>query len=412
MATTHPPLDLAAVRAHFPALQRTVHGDRPLVYLDNAATSQKPQVVIDRIARYYAHENSNVHRGVHALSQEATDAYEGARESIRAHLNAASIREVLFTRGTTESINLVAHCFARPRLRPGDEILITAMEHHSNIVPWQLVAEATGAHLRVVPVDETGTLDLEAFERLLTPRVKMLALVHISNALGTVNPVQRIIAYAHGLDIPVLVDGAQSVPHGPVDVQALGADFFCFSAHKALGPTGFGVLYGREALLETMAPWQGGGDMIERVTFERTTYNELPYRFEAGTPNIVGAIATATALGYLQEVGTTAVAAHEHALLSYATERLSAIDGLRIVGTAADKASVVSFVLEGVHPYDVGVLLDHMGIAVRTGHHCTQPLMQRFGLPGTVRASFAFYNTMEEVDQLAEGVEKAAAMLT
>ncbi|MEM1126707.1 MAG: cysteine desulfurase [Bacteroidota bacterium] len=410
--TRTPILDVDAIRAQFPALHRTVHEGTPLVYLDNAATSQKPQVVLDRLAHYYAQENSNVHRGVHTMSQEATDAYEEAREVIREHLNAASTREVIFTRGTTEGINLVARSFAQPRLRPGDEILITAMEHHANIVPWQLVAEATGARLQVIPVDDRGVLDVDAFERLLTPRVKMLAVVHISNALGTVNPVRHLITQAQGLGIPVLVDGAQSVPHGPVDVQALGADFFCFSAHKALGPTGFGVLYGREALLETMPPWQGGGDMIERVTFERTTYNELPHRFEAGTPHIAGAVATATALQYLQEIGPAAVAAQEQDLLTYATGQLEEIEGVRLVGTAPDKASVLSFVLDGVHPYDVGVLLDHMGVAVRTGHHCTQPLMQRFGLPGTVRASFAFYNTREEADRLAASVRRAASMLT
>lgn len=400
------------VRRDFPVLRTEVHG-LPVAYFDNAATSQKPQAVIDRIERYYSAENANVHRGVHTMSQTATDAYESARDRLAAFINAPSRSEVVLTRGTTESINLVASCWGGEHLKPGDEILVTGMEHHSNIVPWQLAAGRTGAELKVAPVTDDGELDYTEFERMLAGgRVKMLAVVHTSNSLGTVNPVRRMISDAHGLGIPVLIDGAQAVPHGPVDVQDLDCDFLAFSSHKMFGPTGVGVLYGKERHLESMPPWQGGGDMIEEVSFEGTTFNELPYKFEAGTPNIAGTIGFGAAVDYLHDIGYDFIRRQEADLLAYATRRMSDVEGLRIIGTAADKASVVSFLLGESHPYDVGAILDRFGIAVRTGHHCTQPLMRRYAIPGTVRASFAFYNTREEIDRMIDALDKAREMLS
>lgn len=401
---------LSAIRADFPTLSATVHGE-PLVYLDNAATSQKPLAVIKRIEDYYRNENANVHRGVHSLSQIATDAYEGAREKIAEFIGATSSREVIFTKGTTESVNLIAATMGFGQIKEGDEIVVTEMEHHSNIVPWQLLCERTGARLRVAPITEEGGLDYNEFQILLNERTRLVAVVHVSNSLGTINPVRRIISDAHGMGVPVLLDGAQAVPHMKVDVSALDVDFYCLSSHKLFGPTGFGILYGKEALLEALPPWQGGGDMIEEVDFSGTTFNELPHRFEAGTPHIAGAIGFAAALEYVESIGYDWIHDQENDLLHYATSVLSGIDGLRIIGTAPKKASVISFLLGNAHPYDVGTVLDRMGIAVRTGHHCTQPLMKRLGVPGTVRASFAFYNSRSEIDQLAAGLERAAGML-
>lgn len=398
-------LDVMRLRRDFPILRQTVNG-KPLVYLDSAATSQKPQSVIDCEAYYYAALNANIHRGVHTLSQLATDAYEAARDTVQGLINAARREEIVFVRGTTEAINLVAASYGQ-RLRPGDEILISAMEHHSNIVPWQLACERTGAILRVAPINDAGELLLDAFERLLGPRTRLVAVTHLSNALGTVNPVRYLIELAHAKGVPVLVDGAQAVPHLNVDVQALDCDFYAFSGHKLYGPTGIGVLYGKAALLDVMPPYQGGGDMIREVTFRRTTYNELPFKFEAGTPNIAGVIGLGAAIGYVSAVGLDAIAAHEHALLAYATGQAAQIAGLRIIGTAADKASILSFVLDGVHPHDAGTILDVEGVAVRAGHHCAMPVMERFDVPATVRASFALYNTREEVDALFRAVCKA-----
>ncbi len=398
-----PRLDVARVRSEFPILATRVHG-RPLVYLDNAATTQKPQAVIESLDRYYRAENANIHRGVHYLSQLATEAYEAAREKVARFLNAASSREVVFVRGTTEGINLVAQTFARSVVRPGDEILITGMEHHSNIVPWQLLAEQTGAVLRVAPLTDAGELDFDGFERLLGERTRLVSVVHLSNALGTINPVRRITAAAHARGIPVLVDGAQSAPHLGVDVQALGCDFFVFSGHKLFGPTGIGVLYGREALLERMPPWQGGGDMISSVSFERSTWAGLPAKFEAGTPHIAGAIGLGTAIDWLSAIGLDAVAAHEDELLSYATAAVGRIPGVTLIGTAREKASILSFSLGSVHAHDIGQVLDLEGIAIRAGHHCAQPVMQRFGVAATARASFALYNTAAEVDALVAGL--------
>ena len=403
--------DVQARRAEFPVLQRQVHG-KPLVYLDNAATAQRPQAVIDAVTTFYRLHNANVHRGVHTLSNEATDLYEGARRTVCEHINARSPREIIFTRGTTESINLVAQSYARNRLGPGDEILISHMEHHSNIVPWQLVCEQTGAQLKVIPINERGELDLAALDGMLSERVKLLALVHISNALGTINPVREVIDKAHRFDIPVLLDGAQALPHLQVDMQALECDFYCFSGHKMYGPTGIGVLYGREALLDAMPPWQGGGEMIAEVSFERTTYSELPGKFEAGTPNMAGAVGLGAAVNYLRAVGLPAIAAYEADLLHYATQQLKAVDGLRIIGEAEHKASVISFVIEGMHPHDLGTLVDLEGVAVRTGHHCAMPLTRFFAVPATSRASFGLYNTHEEVDRLIAALEKARTMLT
>jgi len=398
--------DVWRLREDFPILQQRVHG-KPLVYLDNAATSQKPQVVIDTITQYYAAENSNIHRGVHFLSEQATHAYEGARDTVRRFLNAADSRELIFVRGTTEGINLVAQSYGRTVLKAGDEIIITAMEHHSNIVPWQLLCEQVGARLRVISMNHAGELLLDEYARLLNERTKFVAVVHVSNALGTINPVKRLIEMAHRQNIPVLVDGAQAVPHVTVDVQDLGCDFYAFSGHKLFGPTGIGILYGKADLLEAMPPYQGGGDMISLVTFEKTHYNVLPYKFEAGTPHIAGGIGLGTAIDYVNGIGLEAIAAYEHELLAYATEALSMINGLRIIGTAKEKASVLSFVLEGIHPHDIGTILDQEGVAVRAGHHCAMPVMQRFGVPATVRASLAFYNTKEEVDALVRALHKA-----
>jgi cysteine desulfurase/selenocysteine lyase len=398
--------DVERVRRDFPILSRTVHG-KPLTYLDSAASSQRPLQVIRAVDDYETRSHANVHRGVHALSQEATAAFEGARERVRRFINAGSTREIIFTRGTTEGINLVAQSFGRARLGPGDEILITALEHHANIVPWQMVRDATGCSLVVAPINSAGELIMEEFHRLLTPRTRLVAVAHVSNALGTILPVADIIAAAHARDVPVLVDGAQAVPHTRVDVQALGADFYVFSAHKLYGPTGIGVLYGREALLSAMPPWQGGGDMILTVTFERTTYNDLPYKFEAGTPNISGAVGLGAAIDYVESLGIEAIAAHEHSLLEAATAALTQIPGLRLIGTATHKAAVVSFVLAGIHPHDLGTILDAEGVAVRTGHHCAQPVMDFFSIPATARASFACYNTLAEVQQLAAALRRA-----
>ena len=392
------------VRADFPILAREVRGKR-LVYLDSAASTQKPQVVIDAVSRFYSEDYSNVHRGVHYLSQRATDLYEDARGTVREFLNAERDEEIIFVRGATEAINLVAQTYGRSKLGPGDEIIVSAIEHHANIVPWQMICQEKGATLRVIPMDEHGELRLEMFEPMLSERTKLVSIVHVSNALGTVNPVREIIDIAHRHGVPVLVDGAQSVQHLPVDVRALDCDFFTFSGHKIYGPTGIGVLYGKKVLLDDMPPYQGGGDMILSVSFERTVYNDVPFKFEAGTPDIAGAIGLAAALRYLRSHDITAVAAHESELLRYATERLETITALRIIGTAREKASVISFTLCAVHPHDIGTILDQHGIAVRAGHHCAQPVMQHFGIPATARASFAMYNTIEDVDALVHGIQ-------
>jgi cysteine desulfurase / selenocysteine lyase len=403
------PRSRAHWRDDFPILRRRVNG-KPLVYLDNAATTQKPQVVIDAESCYYTHDNANVHRGVHSLSQRATDAYEAARARIQRFINAAAAEEIVFVRGATEAINLVAQSYARPRLNPGDEIIISAMEHHSNIVPWQLVGQQTGAVLKVVPINDAGELQLDAFRNLLGPRTRLVAMTHLSNALGSIVPVEAVIALAHDRGVPVLVDGAQAISHLPVDVRALGCDFYVFSGHKIFGPTGIGVLYGRAELLDAMPPYQGGGDMISSVTFEKTEYNDLPYKFEAGTPNIAGAIGLGAAVDYVSAIGMQAIAAHEQDLLTHATQAVSGIPGLRIIGTARRKASILSFALDGMHPHDVGTILDCQGVAIRAGHHCAMPVMQRYGIGGTARASFALYNTREEVDALVAGIRKAQEM--
>ena len=403
-------IDVASIRRDFPILSQEVNG-KPLVYLDNAASSQRPRAVIDAVSAYYEHDHANVHRGVHTLSQRATDAYEGARDVVRNFINARDTKEIVFVRGTTEAINLVAQSYARPRLEPGDEILISALEHHANIVPWQLVCEQTGAKLRVIPIDRHGEVQFDAFERLLNAKTKLLALAHVSNALGTIVPVAQYIARAKALGIPVLLDGAQAISHGQVDVRALDCDFYCFSAHKMCGPTGFGVLYGRQQLLETMPPWQGGGDMILTVSFEKTTYNQLPWKFEAGTPHISGAIGLAAAIRYLQQVGMERIARYEHRLLEYATARLERVPGLKIIGTASNKAAVVSFTLEGIHPHDIGTILDTEGVAIRTGHHCAMPVMEFFEIPATARASMSFYNTFEEIDRLVAALERTRSLL-
>lgn len=397
------PLDL---RADFPALQQSMNG-QPLVYLDSAASAQQPVSVIDAVANYQRNDHANVHRGVHTLSHRATEAYEGARNKIQAFINAAKRSEIVLTSGTTEAINLVAQSFCRPRLGPGDKILITHLEHHSNIVPWQLLCEQTGAQLIVAPMDEQGQLDLDALRALLTDDVALLALGHVSNALGTINPIKQIVGWARERDITVLVDGAQGVPHMAVDVRDLGCDFYAFSGHKMFGPTGTGVLYGKEALLDAMPPWQGGGDMILEVSFDTTTYNELPYKFEAGTPNIAGVVGLGAAVDYLNDIGIDKIARHEHELLEYMSSRLADIDGIRLIGTAKHKASVQSFMLNDIHPHDLGTILDHQGVAIRTGHHCAMPVMEFFGLPGTARASLALYNNNEDVDRLVAAVEKA-----
>lgn len=397
--------DVERIRQDFPILNETVHG-RPLVYLDSAATSQKPQVVIDALDRYYAQQNSNVHRGVHYLSQLATREYEDARVKIQHFLNAADSHEIIFTRGTTEGINLVALSFGRKFVHAGDEIIISAMEHHSNIVPWQMLCEQTGAKLRVIPMNDAGELLMDEFATMLNSKVKIVAVNHISNALGTINPVKRIIELAHSRDIPVLIDGAQAAPHLKIDVRDLDCDFYAFSGHKLCGPTGIGALYGKSHWLESMPPVFGGGDMIASVSFEKTTYNSLPYKFEAGTPNIADAIGLGVAIEYLNSIGLEKIAAYEHELLEYATETIGAIPGVTLIGTAQEKASVLSFTIEGIHPHDIGTILDQEGIAVRAGHHCAQPVMKRFGVPATARASFAFYNTKAEIDVLAEGIQK------
>jgi cysteine desulfurase / selenocysteine lyase len=399
------PFDARRARQDFPVLRQLVHG-KPLVYLDNAATTHKPAAVLEAIARFYSEDNSNVHRGVHELSQRATLAYEGARARVRRFLNARHDREIVFVRGTTEAINLVAHSYGGQHLRPGDEVLITAMEHHSNIVPWQMLCERAQATLRVAPITDEGELMMDRFAELIGPRTRLVAIVHMSNALGTINPVNEIVRLAHERGVPVLIDGAQAVAHWKVDVQEMDCDFYAFSGHKIYGPTGIGVLYGKASLMDVMPPYQGGGDMIASVSFEKTTYNKAPHRFEAGTPHIAGAVGLSAALDYLEGLGLERVAAHEDQLLARATAALSAIPRVRLIGTAPRKSSVVSFVLEGIHPHDIGTVLDQQGIAIRAGHHCTQPLMDRFGLPATARASMALYNLPEEIDALAAGIDR------
>jgi cysteine desulfurase / selenocysteine lyase len=414
MATPSParPMQPAAafeaerVRRDFPILERSING-RPLVYLDSAASSQRPRAVLRAIEEYETHSHANVHRGVHALSQAATEAFEGARERVRQFINARSTREIIFVRGTTEAINLVAQAYARPRFKPGDEILITGLEHHANIVPWQMVCEQTGCSLKVAPIDSRGELLFDEFLKLLSPRTALVAVAHVSNALGTVLPIKRIIDSAHAAGAVVLVDGAQAIPHSQVDMRALGCDFYAFSGHKLYGPTGIGVLYGRESLLAAMPPWQGGGDMILTVSFEKTTYNDLPWKFEAGTPNISGVVGLAAAMDYLESLGLEAVAAHEQKLLTLATSQLERIPGLKLIGTAAHKAAVISFTLEGVHPHDLGTILDHEGVAIRTGHHCAMPVMTFFGIPATARASFGCYNTEKDIAALVAALGKA-----
>jgi cysteine desulfurase/selenocysteine lyase len=406
-ATTY---DVQKVREDFPILRQMVHG-KPLVYLDNAATTQKPQAVINALVDYYQHDNSNVHRGVHLLSERATEAYEKARVSVQKFLNAADHREIIFVRGTTEAINLVAQTYGRKNVGEGDEIVITAMEHHSNIVPWQMLCEEKRSVLRVAPINDSGELLMDDFAKLLGPKTKIVAVPHLSNALGTINPIREIVRLAHAQNIPVLVDGAQAAPRMAVDVQELDCDFYAISGHKLYGPTGIGVLYGKTKLLEAMPPYQGGGDMIASVTFEKTLYNRLPYKFEAGTPDIAGVIALGAAVEYLEYLGLAKIEQHEHDLLAYATEKVSAIPGVKLIGTAKNKAGVLSFVMDGVHPHDIGTILDHEGIAIRTGHHCAQPVMQRFGIPATARASFGLYNTKEEIDVLIAGIKKVSEVM-
>lgn len=398
-------------REDFKILEQEVN-NRPLVYLDNAATTQKPESVINAISEYYRTINSNIHRGVHHLSQLATTRFEEAREAIRRYINAKNSYEIIFTRGATESINLIANSFCRAFLKAGDEVIVSEMEHHANIVPWQMACEIAGTNLKVLPFDDSGVLMIEKLEELITPKTKIISITHISNSLGTINPIEKVIRIAHSHNIPVMIDGAQAVSHEKVDVQQLDCDFYCFSGHKMYAPMGIGVLYGKEKWLNTMPPYQGGGEMIQQVTFEKTTYNELPFKFEAGTPAVSDVIGLHTAIQYIEKLGIDKILQHEQKLLQYATEQLSVIEGLRIYGTAPQKAAIISFNLEGIHPYDVGVIIDHLGVAVRTGHHCTQPVMQHFQIPGTVRASFALYNTQEEVDRLVEAVKKAKMMLS
>ena len=400
-----PAFDIDAVRADFPILQETIHG-KPLVYMDNAATTQKPVQVITAVDEYYRHYNSNIHRGVHTLSEKATAAYEGARKKIQTFINAASTKEIIFTRGTTESINLVTQSYGRSTLKPGDEIIISEMEHHSNIVPWQLLCEQTGAVLKIIPINDDGELIMEEYGKLLNAKTRIVAIVHISNALGTINPVKKIIDMAHAHNAVVLVDGAQAVAHTPVDVQALDCDFYVFSGHKLFGPTGTGVLYGKQSLLEQMPPYQGGGDMIKMVTFKKTTYNDLPHKFEAGTPHIAGFIGLGAAIDYVTKTGLENISAWESDLLHYATEAAGNIKELKLIGTAKHKASILSFTLKGIHPHDIGTILDHEGIAIRAGHHCAMPVMEHFKIPATARASFSFYNTRAEVDRLVLGINK------
>jgi cysteine desulfurase/selenocysteine lyase len=397
--------DINAIRADFPVLDQEIYG-KPLVYLDNAASSQKPNQVIDAVANFYRQDNANIHRGVHRLSQRATDAYEAAREKVRGFINATSDKEVIFVRGATEAVNLVAQSFARPLLKEGDQIVVSHLEHHANIVPWQMVCEQTGAKLKVIPMTESGELDLTDIDSLLTSNTKLLAVGQVSNALGTVNPVKSLIAKAKAKGITTLIDGAQSVPHMAVDVQDLDCDFFVFSGHKMFAPTGIGVLYGKQAILESMPPWEGGGDMILSVSFNKTIYNELPYKFEAGTPNIAGTIGLGAAIDYMQQVGIDSIAEHEHHLLELATQQFEQLDGVKIIGTADEKASVLSFMIDGIHPHDVGTIFDQEGVAIRTGHHCAQPVMEFYGIPATARASFAFYNTEQEIDALVAAVKK------
>ncbi|MCX7112912.1 MAG: cysteine desulfurase [Proteobacteria bacterium] len=397
--------DVARIRQDFPILGETIHG-RPLVYLDNAASTQKPKAVLDTLRHVYEHDYANVHRGVHTLSQRATDLFEGAREKIRAFINARDIKEIIFVRGTTEAVNLVAQSYGRSKLQAGDEILITAMEHHSNIVPWQMLCQQTGAVLKVAPINLAGEIIMEEFEALLTERTKLVSVVHMSNALGTINPVKRIVELAHAKGVPVMLDGAQAIPHMPVDVQALDCDFYAFSGHKLCGPSGIGVLYGKEALLKAMPPWQGGGDMIRMVTFAKSEYNTLPYKFEAGTPAIAEAIGLGAAVDYLQTIGMDNIAAYEQLLLDYATKNALEIPALKIIGTANDKGAILGFTLHHIHPHDIGTMLDQLGIAVRAGHHCAMPVMDFFGVPATARASFSFYNTVEEVDVLIDGIKQ------
>ncbi|MGB1316865.1 MAG: aminotransferase class V-fold PLP-dependent enzyme [Flavobacteriales bacterium] len=401
--------DIDAIRAQFPILEREVNG-KQLVYLDNGATSQKPKSVIDAISHYYELENSNIHRGVHTLSQEATSAYEDVRKKVQKFINAEHDHEIIFTSGTTGGINLIANSFGEKLVRKGDEILITAMEHHSNIVPWQMLCERNGAKLKVLPISKQGEIDIEEYKRLIGPKTELISLVHVSNSLGTINPIKEMIEIAHSQDIPVMIDGAQAIHHTPVDVQDLDADFYAFSAHKMYGPTGVGVLYGKEELLNDMVPYQGGGDMIKNVTFEKTIYNDLPHKFEAGTPNIAGGIGLGAAIDFINSIGFEFIERHEAELSRFATSQLKGIKNLRFIGTAEKRAGLVSFVLDGIHPYDTGVILDKLGVAVRTGHHCTQPVMNFFEVPGTVRASFAVYNTKDEIVKLVEGIERVQRM--
>ena len=404
------PYDVQKVRADFPILNERVHG-KPLVYLDNAATTQKPQSVLDTLTRYYEHDNANIHRGVHLLSERATYAYEQARVKVQKFLNAAKSNEIIYVRNATEGINLVAQTYGRKHVGEGDEIVISAMEHHCNIVPWQMLCEEKGAHLRVIPMNDAGELILEEYEKLITPRTKFVSIVHMSNALGTINPVKQMIESAHSHGIPVLVDAAQSAYHIPLDVQDLDCEFLVFSGHKLYGPTGIGVLYGKEEFLNAMPPWMGGGDMIRTVTFEKTTYNALPYKFEAGTPHIAGGIGLGAAIDYLNALDMDRLAVHEHELLEYGTDALQTVPGLTLIGTAREKASVFSFVLDDIHPHDAGTILDQEGIAVRTGHHCAQPVMQRYSIPATIRASLACYNTKEEIDMLVRGLHRVAEVM-
>jgi cysteine desulfurase/selenocysteine lyase len=403
-------LDIAQIRADFPILNEVING-KPLVYFDNAATTQKPRQVLDALMGYYEHSNANIHRGIHFLAEKATGEFEATRRRMQVFLNARKAEEIIFTYGTTDSINLVTQTYGRAFLKKGDEIIISTLEHHSNIVPWQMLCEENGCVLRIIPINDAGELLMDEYEKMLSERTKFVSVVHVSNALGTINPVAEIIEKAHAVGAKVLIDGAQASSHLHLDVQALDCDFYTLSLHKIYGPTGMGVLYGKEELLNAMPPYRGGGEMIKEVTFEKTTYNELPYKFEAGTPNIADVVAAKTALDYVDTLGKEAIAAHENYLLEYATDALQSIQGLRIVGTAAEKVSVISFLMEGIHHQDIGVLLDQQGIAIRTGHHCTQPLMQRLGIPGTSRASFAVYNTTTEIDRLVQGLHKVKKML-
>ena len=411
LTTISPVFDVENIREMFPILSRKLN-DKTLVYLDNAATSQKPQVVIDALSNYYSHYNANIHRGIHTLAEEATAAYESTRVTVKSFINAAFPEEIIFTRGATEGINLVAYTWGRKNVRAGDEIIISGMEHHSNIVPWQILCEERKSILKIIPVTDSGELDMEAYKNLLSSKTKLVSVVHVSNSLGTINPVKEIIDAAHRVGAIVMIDGAQSTVHLDIDVQELNCDFFAFSGHKVYGPTGVGVLYGKKDLLQSMPPFMGGGEMIKEVTFEKTTYADLPYKYEAGTPNIADTVALKSALDFINETGKDAIRKHENDLLRYATSQLEALPGLTIIGTAEEKVSVVSFVIANIHPQDIGVLLDNQGIAVRTGHHCTQPLMAHFGIPGTVRASFAMYNTKEEIDRLVNGLQKAIKMLS